>query len=276
MIAAKNRRRIFAFFACALAALGAALSPNMSGAAADEQLQGFGIVFLHGKASWPGAMNGGILSELRDEGALIATPEMPWSFHRRYAATYDQAMTEIDDAVAGLKAKGAARIVIIGHSLGANAAIGYAARHPDLAGVVALAPGHLPEAGDMRSFVADAVARARTLVASGQGNVAQSFPDMAQGIPLTATATPIVYLSMFDPDGPAVIPKNAATMGAAAHPVPLLWVVGKLDPIDRRGPEYAFNAAAKNPKSKYIEVFAGHLTTPLAARSDVVEWINSL
>jgi hypothetical protein len=81
---------------------------------------------------------------------------------------------------------------------------------------------------------------------------------------------------MFDPDGPAVIPKNAAAMGAAAHPVPLLWVAGRLDPIDRRGPEYAFNAAAKNPKSKYIEVFAGHLTTPLAARNDVVEWINSL
>ena len=98
----------------------------------------------------------------------------------------------------------------------------------------------------------------------------QTFPDMAQGIPLIATATPIVYLSMFDPDGPAVIPKNAAAIGAAPHPVPLLWVVGKLDPIDRRGPEYAFDAAAKNPKSKYIEVFAGHLTTPLVARKQVV------
>jgi len=128
----------------------------------------------------------------------------------------------------------------------------------------------------MRSFVADAVARAKELIAAGQGDVPQSFPDMAQGIPFSATATPVVYLSMFDPDGPAVIPKNAAAMGAAASPVPLLWIVGKLDPIDRRGPEYAFNAAAKNPKSKYIEVFAGHLTTPLVARGDVVEWINSL
>ena len=81
---------------------------------------------------------------------------------------------------------------------------------------------------------------------------------------------------MFDPDGPAVIPKNAAVMGAAAAPVPLLWAVGKLDPIDSRGPEYAFNAAAKNPKSKYIEVFAGHLTTPLVAHRQVIEWINSL
>jgi hypothetical protein len=128
----------------------------------------------------------------------------------------------------------------------------------------------------MRSFVADAVARAKKLIADGNGDVPQTFPDLAQGIPLVATATPTVYLSMFDPNGPAVIPKNAAAIGAAPHPPPLLWVVGKLDPIDRRGPEYAFDAAAKNPQSKYIEVFAGHLTAPLVARKQVVAWINSL
>jgi pimeloyl-ACP methyl ester carboxylesterase len=256
----------------AVAILAAALlTPNFAGAALAAKLQGFGVVYLHGKAAWPGALNGGILSSLEDEGALVAEPEMPWSFHRRYAATFDQAMSEIDAAVAGLKAKGASRIVVIGHSLGANAAIGYGARHPELAGIAALAPGHLPEAEPLRSFVRDAVARAKQLIAAGQGNMPETFPDMAQGIPLTTTATPIVYLSMFDPDGPAVIPKNTAAMGM----VPLLWVVGKLDPIDRRGPEYAFNAA-KNPKNKYIEVFAGHLTTPLIARKQVVEWINSL
>ncbi|MGB7038752.1 MAG: alpha/beta hydrolase [Xanthobacteraceae bacterium] len=245
-------------------------------ATASADLHGLGVVYLHGKASWPGALNGGILSSLEDEGALVAKPEMPWSFHRRYAATYDQAMGEIDAAVAGLKAKGATRIVIIGHSLGANAAIGYAAGHPDLAGVVAMSPGHLPEQDNMRSYVSDAVARAKKLIAEGKGNVPQDFPDMAQDIPLGTTATPIVYLSMFDPDGPAVIPKNAAIIGAAPRPMPLLWVVGKLDPIDHRGPEYAFNVAAKNPKSKYIEVFAGHLTTPLVAQGKVVDWINSL
>jgi pimeloyl-ACP methyl ester carboxylesterase len=274
------RRRIIALcFARMLAVAAAAAvmsSLGFAAAAPAADLHGFGIVYLHGKAAWPGALNGGILSALEEEGALVATPEMPWSFHRRYAATFDQAMAEIAASVADLKARGATRIVLIGHSLGANAAIGYAARHPDLAGVVALAPGHLPETGRMRSFVADAVERAKQLIAAGQGDVPQSFPDMAQGIPLYTTATAVVYLSMFDPDGPAVIPKNAAAMGAAAAPVPLLWIAGKLDPIDRRGPEYAFNAAAKNPKSKYIEVFAGHLTTPLVARKDVVEWINSL
>jgi pimeloyl-ACP methyl ester carboxylesterase len=272
----KRRRLFFRTFAIAVAAFGLLLVTAFSEVAAAADLHGLGVVYLHGKGGWPGALNGGILSALKDEGALVATPEMPWSLHRRYDASFDQALSEIDDAIAGLKSDGARRIVLIGVSLGANAAIGYAARHPEIAGVVALAPGHLPDVGSMRSFVADAVGRAKTLIAEGKGNVPQSFPDMAQGIPLMATATPSVYLSWFDPDGPAVIPKNAALIGAAPTPVPLLWVVGKLDPIDRRGPEYAFDALAKNPKSQYVEVFAGHLTTALAARRQVIDWINTL
>jgi len=269
-----NRRRIIVL--ALLGATAATASNWMSGVARAADLRGCGIVFLHGKGAWPGGFDGGILASLAEEGALTANPEMPWSFHRRYAATFDQAMAEIDAVVAKLNARGAARIIVIGHSLGANAAIGYAARHPELAGVVAMAPGHLPEVDPLKSHVATAVARAKMLIAEGEGDVPHTFPDLAQGIPLTTTATPVVYLSMFDPDGPAVIPKNAATIGAAPQPPPLLWVAGKLDAVDRRGPQYAYDAAAKNPKSKYIEVFAGHLTTPLIAHRQVVEWINAL
>jgi len=77
---------------------------------------------------------------------------------------------------------------------------------------------------------------------------------------------------MFDPDGPAVIPKNVAVLRG----VPLLWVVGNSDPIFARGRDYAFSRAPHNAKSRYIEVSAGHLTAPGAARSQVVEWLKSL
>jgi pimeloyl-ACP methyl ester carboxylesterase len=272
----KRHRKFICAIATVVVAFGFLFAAQFCAAKPAADLHGLGVVYLHGKGGWPGALDGGIVSALKEDGALVATPEMPWSFHRRYDATFDQALTEIDAAIAQLKSDGARRIVLIGVSLGANAAIGYAARRPELAGVVALAPGHLPDVGNLRSFVADAVVRAKTLIAEGKGNLRQSFPDMAQGIPLTATATPIVYLSWFDPEGPAVMPKNAATIGGAPAPVPLLWVVGKLDPIDRRGPEYAFNALAKNPKSQYVEVFAGHLTTALAARRQVIDWISAL
>jgi pimeloyl-ACP methyl ester carboxylesterase len=234
-------------------------------------LQGTGVVFLHGKGVWAGAFDGGIPSALAAEGAAVASPEMPWSLGRMYGATYDEAMREIDAAVAGLKGKGATRIVIIGHSLGANAAIGYAARRHGVAAVVALAPGHLPETAEMRTRTGAALIEARALLAAGD-NSRHTWPDRIQGIPTFATASPAVYLSMFDPDGPAVIPKNAA----ALRGVPLLWVVGNADPIFARGRDYAFARAPRNPKSRYIEVSAGHLTAPGAARSQVVEWLKSL
>jgi len=234
-------------------------------------LQGLGVVFLHGKGVWTGAFDGGIPAALEAEGAVAAAPEMPWSVGRIYGATYDEAMREIDAAVAGLKAKGATRIVIIGHSLGANAAIGYAAHRHGVAAVVALSPGHLPETAEMRARTGEAVVQARALLAAGEKS-RRVWPDRIQGVPTFATASPAVYLSMFDPDGPAVIPKNAA----ALHGVPLLWVVGTSDPIFARGRDYAFMRAPRNPKSRYIEVSAGHLTAPRAAQSQVVEWLKSL
>jgi pimeloyl-ACP methyl ester carboxylesterase len=234
-------------------------------------LQGTGVVFLHGKGVWAGAFDGGIPGALEAEGAVAVSPEMPWSLSRIYGATYEEAMREIDAAVASLKARGATRIVIIGHSLGANAAIGYAARRHGVAAVVALSPGHLPETAEMRARTADAIVQAHALLAAGEKS-RRIWPDRIQGIPTFATASPAVYLSMFDPDGPAVIPKNVT----ALHGVPLLWVVGDSDPIFARGRDYAFSRAPKNPKSRYIEVSAGHLTAPWNARAQVVEWVKSL
>jgi pimeloyl-ACP methyl ester carboxylesterase len=228
-------------------------------------------VFLHGKGVWAGAFDGGIPSALEADGAVTAKPEMPWSLFRMYGATYDEAMREIDAAVNGLKAKGASRIVVIGHSLGANAAIGYAARHPDVAAVVAMSPGHLPETDEMRDRTADALAKARALAVSGETS-RRMWPDRVQGIPTLAMASPTVYLSMFDPNGPAVIPRNAA----ALQGVPLLWVVGESDPIFARGRDYAFARAPKNARNRYVEVSAGHLAAPWVARSQVVEWLKSL
>src|SRR5215469_3760869 len=131
-------------------------------------LQGTGVVFLHGKSVWAGAFDGGIPAALEAEGAVAVSPEMPWSLGRIYGATYEEAMGEIDAAVAELKGKGATRIVVIGHSLGANAAIGYAARRHGVAAVVALSPGHLPETAEMRARTAEAIAQARSLLAAGE------------------------------------------------------------------------------------------------------------
>jgi pimeloyl-ACP methyl ester carboxylesterase len=235
-------------------------------------LEDLGVVFIHGKGVWPGAFDGGLVKQLQEAGAKVATPEMPWSFTRIYSDTYQEALREIDAAVADVKAQGATEIVVIGHSLGGNAAIGYAASHGPLAAVVVISPGHLPEVEGLRGRAHDALIEAAQLTAAGQGGVRHRFPDQIQGVPTFVSATPLVYMSMFDPNGPAVIPKNAAAMPA----IPFLWVVGMWDPIARRGRDYAFTLAAKNPKSRYEEVFGGHLSTPTLARFTIVRWLKSL
>ncbi len=235
-------------------------------------LTGLGIVLLHGKGGTPTSMIEGLNEALRREGALVEAPEMPWSARRIYDATYDQAMLEIDAAAERLRAGGAKNIAVIGHSLGANAAIGYAARRPDLFAVVALAPGHMPEAWALRARTGGAIKRAKGLIAQGRGDVRVSFPDLAQGIPFSVTATPYVYLSMFDPDGPAVMPRNAAAMGA----VPFLWIAGIADPIVLHGKNYAFGKGTRHPKSKYMVTPSMHLSTPFQSRGTIIEWLRGL
>jgi dienelactone hydrolase len=258
--------------ATALAIALALTAASQPAAAQSPRLAGFGVVLLHGKGGTPTSMIEGLSETLRKEGALVEAPELPWSSRRIYDATYDQAMAEIDLAVQKLKWAGATRIVVAGHSLGGNAAIGYAARRPDLAAVIALAPGHLPEAWALRIRTKGAIAKAKQLVADGKGDVRISFPDLAQGIPFQVKATPNVYLSMFDPEGPAVIPKNAAAMSG----VPFLWVVGVGDPIFFHGRDYGFDPGAKHPKSKYLVIPGLHLTTPFQARNAIVDWLRSL
>jgi pimeloyl-ACP methyl ester carboxylesterase len=257
--------RLSVVLACLIAPLSVAKAQSST-------LAGFGVVLLHGKGGTPTSMIEGLSETLKKEGALVEAPELPWSRRRMYDATYDHAIAEIDLAVQKLKWAGATRIVVAGHSLGGNAAIGYAARRQDLAAVIAMAPGHMPEAWALRIRTKGAIAKAKQLVASGQGDVRMSFPDLAQGIPFQVSATPNVYLSMFDPEGPAVIPRNAAAMGA----VPFLWVVGVGDPIFFHGRDYGFDPGAKHPKSKYLVIPGLHLTTPFQARKSVVDWLKSL
>src|SRR3982074_3810032 len=129
-------RRLF------LVGLGAlSVAPVLPRPALSLELSELGVVFVHGKGMWPGAFDGGIVNLLREAGAKVATPGMPWSFTRIYAASYQEGLRAIDAAAADVKARGATKIVSSGHSSGSRAGIAYAAGRGPLAAVVAIAPG---------------------------------------------------------------------------------------------------------------------------------------
>ncbi|OJX79479.1 alpha/beta hydrolase [Magnetospirillum sp. 64-120] len=249
-----------------LLALALLLSP-LAAQAADL----VGVVLMHGKWGNPNNAITVLSDKLESAGVLVARPEMPWSRGREYDADYAQAMDEITAAITKLRAKGATRVVVAGHSMGANAALGYAARHDDVAGIVAIAPGHSPELFAAR--LGASIAKAQAMVAQGKGDETAQFDDLNQGKTKPVTCKARVYASYFDTQGPAVMPVNAA---AFKRPTPLLWVVGVGDPLYPRGEDYAFNKAPFHPDNRYLVVEGGHMDTPTIAADQIVEWIKGI
>ncbi len=229
-----------------------------------------GVVLLHGKNGMPDRFIANLAAELERAGYMVERPEMPWSRQRGFNAGYEQAMAEIDAAVARLKERGAARVAVGGHSLGGNAALGYAARRPNLWALIVLAPGHTPELNAQR--LAGSLAKAREMAAAGRGREKAGFTDVNMGKEFTLTTTPDIFLSYNDPSGPAVMPSNAA---AISRPLPILWVVGERDKLTRPA-DYAFAKAPAHPASRYLVVPADHTEVPDTAAEAVLEWLQGL
>jgi hypothetical protein len=116
------------------------------------------------------------------------------------------------------------------------------------------------------------VGRARTLLAAGKGKEKQRFGDVNQGRVFEVETTAEIYLSWFAPDGPAVMPRSAASFKA---PTPLLIVIGSGDRT-ARGKDYIFDKAPPHPKSRFVTVSGDHFEVPTAAIEEVVAWLDWL
>ncbi len=228
-----------------------------------------GVVLLHGKDGTPSNV-GTLADAMRKDGFIVVAPDMPFSRNRQFDKSWEDCVPEIDNAVALLRKQGCQTIFIGGHSLGAGMALYYGTLR-DVAGVLAIAPGG--NSGQMDGLVKTEVERARAMAAEGKGDKIALFDDYNQGIRHTRRTTARIYLSYEDPDGAAVIPKNAAALKPGT---PLLWVVGTKDPMYKRGPSFAFEKAPPNGRNKYVVVEAGHLETlyDTGAIKQIVAWLK--
>lgn len=254
----------------------------VSSARADGKI---GIVLMHGKLGAPlGAtglvgnktpLGGRLVADLKSAGYLVATPEMCWSGRRGFDKTYEDCLSEIDAAVADLKARGATAIVVAGLSLGGNAALAYGATRPGLMGVIAYGPADDPKSKATRPEIAAVVAQAERLVASGKADERRQFDDVNAGphgiYTMELRTTARIYLSFYSPQASGDIPANTAHLKA-----PLLWIAGDSDPTQRRGRSFAFNDAPAHPMNRYVTVRASHLETPDAGRQATLAWLAEL
>lgn len=272
----------------ALILVGAILSLQSFPVAQTAERSDIGVVLIHGfgltqvapRRPQPFLRIEPLADLLRREGFAVVMPEMPWSVNRILDATYNDAMKEIDAAVEKLKVGGAKRIVIAGHSLGANAALRYGATRSALAGLIGLAPAWHPPTAYNFPEIRKEVDRSREMVAAGKGDEKGLFTGR-NCCPLFSApfwATPRIYLSYYDPNGEALMPRNAA-----AAKTPVLWILGKHDDLfqvySADGIDYenfVYEKLPQNPFNRKVIISADHASTPEKATSEVVKWLKSL
>jgi pimeloyl-ACP methyl ester carboxylesterase len=263
------QRRVFATGLATLGLLGVA-------AASGQGAEKIGVLMMHGKN--PGSASDPsfrpMMYRLEREGMLVLMPQMPWSSTRYREGDWDGAMQEVEQHVATLRAKGATRIVLMGHSMGCAAALSYAVRKQDVHALVLFAPGHAPYyyySAPMNAEVRQAIDEARAMVASGRGDEQGSFKDNNQGRFMTVRMRAKDYLSFFDPGSDADMGVSAPKVPAS---VPVLTVVGDADPLFRVARTYLQDKLPPNSRSKYLEVRATHITTPDVGRDEAIAWIR--
>ena len=227
-----------------------------------------GVILMHGKGGTPNSMYRAA-SVMRSAGAIVLTPEMPWSRNRIYAKGYDDSMQEIDAAVLQLKKEGAETLFVGGQSMGSNAALGYAAKWHQFDGLILFAPGHVPGKPFFAAKVADSVEKARKMVANGRGDERASFGDFNQGSHSSVQTTANIYLSWFDPQGPSVMSTNAAGVSPST---PVFCVDGSRERFPQCS--YVRSHLAAGVSMESITVNSGHRDVPDNAGTEAVEWMR--
>lgn len=232
------------------------------------------IISMHGK--W-GAPPGPLAHFLQDAGFTVESPTMPWSRLRLYDVAYQDGLLEINTRVKQLKSRGYKKIVLLGHSFGANGVLAYTSQYHDIDAIVLIAPGHVPEIFYEYNRSTRDVVNARDMVASGKGKEAFSFTDPNSGNrSRTQTSTASIYLSYFDPEGLGNMPQSAARLSKSMKAIPALLINSTEDNISKKGEHYIFNQLQAHPLSVFIASQAGHMGAPEANKDEVLKFIKSL
>ena len=158
---------------------------------------------------------------------------------------YPAALKEIEQQVRDLQSKGGRRIIVAGQSMGANAAVAYAASGFPLDGLAILSPGHFPELG-MGKRLRNSFEKARRMVATNQGRELETFDDLNQGKQRSLKMAAATYVSYFGPDGLGAITQSIRKL---PQPIPVFLAIGKSDPFfpDSKG---VFDSAPAHPASR--------------------------
>lgn len=232
-----------------------------------------GVVVMHGKGGNPGKYVNGLANELEQAGFLVANLEMPWSARRHYDVDMNGAANEITAALAALRAQGAQKVFVAGHSQGGLFALYFGGRHA-VDGLIAIAPGGQVDADAFVQALGQHVSAAKAMVDAGRGDETASFGDFegSRGTNSVAT-TAAIYLNWFDPNGA----HTTRAFKDVKAGIPVLYVGPKQDYPGLISSKRAnFGSLPQHPLTRLYEPDSNHLNAPSAAAGEIVQWIKQV
>jgi len=165
-------------------------------------------ILIHGKWSHPNTPVLRILEkDLKEKNYIVEKPNMPWSRTKLYDQRYEASLQDLGGMIQKYKQEGVKKVVLIGHSLGANAAMAYQAHVGDADAIVAITPGHIPSMMQERDYIhAYILKKALEKIKQNEGAAIIDFIDNNGGIKKKLTTSADIFLSYFDPSGLAHMP----------------------------------------------------------------------
>lgn len=231
------------------------------------------LIVMHGKNGFPTAAHlQTFYTAMAAQGYDVIAPYMPWS-GTTWNGSLCEAMAYIDQ-LAEAEITQNKDVVIVGHSMGGVHALIYGATEPPagVKAIVPIAPGHMPHQSSVfQNAVAVDVSRAESLVASGQGDVVDSFETRNNGTQVAINTTPNIYLSYHAldqfPDIHGVLPNID---------LPVLWFAGDMDNLTT-----AYNMAGladeiTSADSEYQLLSGTHLAVVTNTPMPLGTWLASL
>jgi len=248
-------------------AAGLALALPLAGWA---QTPSIGVAVMHGKGGSPARYVSELAVALEEKGCLVANLEMPWSGARGYDADSAAAEAQLGSAIDGLRAKGARKLFVAGHSQGGVFALWYGSRHA-VDGVIAIAPGGNVNSPIYREKIGDSLARAHRLVAEGKGAEKAPLTDFEGGRGVyPVLVAPAAYLSWFEAGGAM---DELAAIRSMKPEVPVLFISPTADYASlARIKQLMFGALPRNPLTRLYEPVSDHLGAPSASREEILRW----
>ena len=233
-----------------------------------------GIIFMHGRLGVPDYLSP-LARALRDEGYLIETPVTSWSKNRSFDSTVDESMAEIDLIADGLRAQGARRLIVGGHSLGGAAALRYGATRANVDGLILIAASWNPASPSWQRIVDESIGRAREAINAGRDRDTATY----QYVTNDGKSAPVVahargYFDFNRPDSSMALATNARKFGRT---VPVIWLSASNDSATaRQVASDAFRSLPAHAQSRHETLAASHNGAITAAATTVSAWLDIL